>query len=214
MEIEYEKLADGLVYYKNVINNPGQIINLIENLDLKMQQDSIKDPYIKLKTSLRVWDSLDSNKLFFCKQKFITRSSELKEDDIYYNEYKTISDSVFDGLDKAFNHYSTVLYPFAGKFIKGSVSHLGILKYTESGHLPEHSDEANTRVLSAVTYLNDDYVGGEINFPNVNVKIKPESGSIVFFPTNFVFTHEVFEIKSGTRYSLPFWYKSTSGTSK
>jgi predicted 2-oxoglutarate/Fe(II)-dependent dioxygenase YbiX len=57
-------------------------------------------------------------------------------------------------------------------------------------------------------YLNDNYTGGEINFPHVGngITIKPEAGSAIFFPSNFVFTHSVNEISEGIRYSLPNWY--------
>jgi predicted 2-oxoglutarate/Fe(II)-dependent dioxygenase YbiX len=62
--------------------------------------------------------------------------------------------------------------------------------------------------LSVVLYLNDDYDGGEISFPHVRngVSIKPEAGSAIFFPSNYVFVHEVSEIKNGIRYALPNWY--------
>jgi predicted 2-oxoglutarate/Fe(II)-dependent dioxygenase YbiX len=55
-------------------------------------------------------------------------------------------------------------------------------------------------------YLNDNYEGGEIEFVNSGIKIKPEAGSIIFFPSNFLYVHEVHPITSGFRYSMPHWY--------
>ena len=39
-------------------------------------------------------------------------------------------------------------------------------------------------------YLNDNYEGGEIEFPNQKVKIKPEAGSILIFPSMNPYIHE------------------------
>lgn len=52
--------------------------------------------------------------------------------------------------------------------------------------------------LTAILYINDDYVGGEIDFIHDDVKIKPKSGSMVVFPSDK--QHEVLEILSGNRY--------------
>jgi hypothetical protein len=53
-------------------------------------------------------------------------------------------------------------------------------------------------VVTALLYLNDNYIGGEINFPNENIKIKPDTGSMVVFSSNL--DHGVLEIIEGNRY--------------
>ena len=207
MSFTYEKMADGLIYYKNAINNPQQIIQDLENADIKMSSNLLKDPTIEKRTALRLWHNWDHGDLHFCKQKFILRTSDLQPYDYYYKDYAKFSDPLFQALDKTFNHYSNELYPFAGRNIKGKEDQMSILKYEKAGYLPEHSDHGiSSRTLSVVMYLNDDYEGGEISFTSVGVTIKPEAGSIIFFPSNFVFSHEVAEMKSGIRYALPNWY--------
>jgi hypothetical protein len=52
--------------------------------------------------------------------------------------------------------------------------------------------------LTAILYINDDYVGGEIDFIRDDLKIKPKAGSIIIFPSDK--QHEVLEILSGNRY--------------
>ena len=64
----------------------------------------------------------------------------------------------------------------------------------------------SSRLISTVSYLNDNYVGGEIEFRQSNVRIKPEAGSIVFFPSNFLYVHEIMPVTDGTRYAMPHWY--------
>jgi hypothetical protein len=53
-------------------------------------------------------------------------------------------------------------------------------------------------MFTILLYINDDYEGGEIHFPNENVTIKPEAGSVVIFPSNLL--HEVKTVISGNRY--------------
>ena len=57
--------------------------------------------------------------------------------------------------------------------------------------------------FSLVAYVNDDYEGGEISFPNHNVTIKPKAGSLIMFPSQEPYIHEVKPIVSGTRYMSP-----------
>ena len=62
------------------------------------------------------------------------------------------------------------------------------------------------RDYSAIFYLNDDYEGGEINFPNFDLTIKPEKGSAVFFPAGFEHSHSVSEVKGKKRITIAVWY--------
>lgn len=55
---------------------------------------------------------------------------------------------------------------------------------------------------AALVYLNDDYEGGEIYFPDHGVEIKPSTGELIFFPGTNLYTHGVKEITSGYRYAM------------
>ena len=46
------------------------------------------------------------------------------------------------------------------------------------------------RTYSAIFYINDDYEGGEIYFPNWDIEIKPKTGSLVIFPSNEEYKNE------------------------
>ena len=52
----------------------------------------------------------------------------------------------------------------------------------------------------AVIYPNNDYEGGELDYPKYKFKYKPNTGSIVFHKGNV--KHGVLSVKSGTRYSI------------
>lgn len=60
---------------------------------------------------------------------------------------------------------------------------------------------------STVIYLNDDFEGGEIYFPNLDFTYKPNKGDAVLFPCNDItYLHGVKETTSGTRYTLAMWH--------
>jgi hypothetical protein len=66
--------------------------------------------------------------------------------------------------------------------------------------------------LSSLFYLNDDYEGGELYFPNQEIKFKPKRGAAYFFPGDKNFIHGVTEVKSGIRYTCPFFWNITEHT--
>ena len=63
--------------------------------------------------------------------------------------------------------------------------------------------------LASLFYLNDDYEGGELYFPNQGVQFKPKAGAAYFFPGDMNYIHGVTEIKSGIRYTCPFFWTIT-----
>jgi predicted 2-oxoglutarate/Fe(II)-dependent dioxygenase YbiX len=63
------------------------------------------------------------------------------------------------------------------------------------------------RCISCIAYLNSDYEGGEIEFVNFGVKIKPQPGMLIIFPSNFAYRHIAHPVTSGTKYNLVTWIK-------
>ena len=65
-----------------------------------------------------------------------------------------------------------------------------------------HTDASHDypRQLSLVYYLNDTYEGGEIEFPHLDLKIKPLAGELIIFPANYLFLHAAKEVTSGFKY--------------
>mgnify|MGYP006921283696 CR=1 FL=1 len=64
---------------------------------------------------------------------------------------------------------------------------------------------------STIMYLNspEDYVGGEIYFPNQNFSYKPKKYSAVFFPSaGSEYIHGINEITSGHRYTALYMHTS------
>ena len=95
-----------------------------------------------------------------------------------------------------------------------------ILSYSVGGHYRPHVDgeslwqtpnneliwkKSVDRDLSIVFFLNDDYEGGDFVFPDLKVRIRPEPGMLVCFPSNHHYKHGVEPVTKGNRYSIVCW---------
>ena len=69
--------------------------------------------------------------------------------------------------------------------------------------VPNHTPQ---RDYTGLLYLNDNFTGGELVFPDGDVVIIPKPGLLVGFPSNHEFVHRVPKVLSGKRYSLPVWF--------
>lgn len=202
---DFEVLGLGLVLYKNVVPNPQKIIDDINDIDDRL----IGNEHNGASTIVGPWVDWAYGDWVFCQQKYFPQSKDVPEGDYYAKEMSSIADALYSSLDRAAEHYNTILYPYAGRTIKSREFAINLLRYTKGGHLPAHQDQGgSSRLVSSVTYLNDDYDGGEIEFAHYGVKIKPPAGSIVFFPSNYLGVHEIAEVTSGTRYAMPHWFHS------
>jgi len=83
-----------------------------------------------------------------------------------------------------------------------------LLRYRTGQFYIQHTDsfKAQQRSVSCSFLLNDDYEGGEFAFFDREIMIRGGKGSIVMFPSNFMFPHEILPVTSGTRYSIITWY--------
>lgn len=63
--------------------------------------------------------------------------------------------------------------------------------------------------LAGLFYINDDYEGGELYFPNQGIQFKPKRGAAYFFPGDMNYIHGITEITAGERYTCPFFWTIT-----
>lgn len=84
-------------------------------------------------------------------------------------------------------------------------NNLHLIKFEDGYKMNEHAD--TTGDFAAIYYLNDDYAGGEISFTDHNFKIKPKANSLVTFPSNEDYWHEVLENIGKERYSSTLWFQ-------
>jgi hypothetical protein len=63
-----------------------------------------------------------------------------------------------------------------------------------------------TKHYSSLIYLNENYEGGELYFPEHNFSIKPEAGTLICFKGDEHTLHGVKKVQSGIRYTVSlFW---------
>jgi predicted 2-oxoglutarate/Fe(II)-dependent dioxygenase YbiX len=63
------------------------------------------------------------------------------------------------------------------------------------------------RDLSVVYFLNEDFAGGELVFPELDLLIKPEAGTLICFPSDHNYIHGVNPVTSGHRYAIVTWMR-------
>jgi predicted 2-oxoglutarate/Fe(II)-dependent dioxygenase YbiX len=79
---------------------------------------------------------------------------------------------------------------------------------------------ATRNVISVLIYLNDcvddgdigkyEFSGGHMEIPYFGIDIKPQKGSIVVMPANYLGAHKINEVTSGSRYSYLGWFAQGS----
>jgi predicted 2-oxoglutarate/Fe(II)-dependent dioxygenase YbiX len=85
---------------------------------------------------------------------------------------------------------------------------INFVKYNPGQHFQVHTDSGFSYfcTLSSVGWFNDDYEGGELWFPYLNLKFKPQKGDIIFFPSTYIYAHGSLKITEGTKYSAVTMY--------
>jgi predicted 2-oxoglutarate/Fe(II)-dependent dioxygenase YbiX len=83
------------------------------------------------------------------------------------------------------------------------------MKYQDGGFFNNHKDDGASlpRTVSLIAYLNDNYDGGEIEFPSFNVFLKPKQGDILIFSAAYPYVHNIKKTYNGIRYAAVKWYR-------
>lgn len=169
-------------------------------------------------------EKADSKPLgIFDHEKSNTYGSEQFSTDTSIRDTKLIicDDTIMNGCVEVVRHaVENLINPFFDVSVQ-SAEIPQVLRYDVGGHYDEHVDSEalwhNThenkiewkkvldRDISILLYLNDDYEGGELVFPNQNIMIKPKTGMLVAFPSNHHFVHGVNPVTKGTRYAMVTW---------
>jgi len=198
-----EKIHDQIVYYKKVLDNPGLTIDTLESLNNRSKYDSQVPKWNK-------WSASDNHEHVYglSKEGSFSNIRFGCDMDISYailiNNIKFISDICL-------SHYCNI----TNKQKPFLPNHFSIRKYNTGSDMGAHVDSEDPTdikhpVISGVFYLNDDYEGGEINFPNQDISIKPEAGSLLIFPSERPFFHHPTKIVNGNKYMIPlFLFKET-----
>jgi hypothetical protein len=124
--------------------------------------------------------------------------------DLNYEIRKKIDTDFFEKMQIAIQKYSEIHKNVTIKEDSG----YSLLKYNMGNFYIEHVDSFKEipRAVSCSIALNDDYDGGEFAFFGREIKYKIKKGSVLMFPSNYMYPHEVLPVTRGTRYSIVTWF--------
>jgi len=201
VEMNKEEIAPGIVVYTNVIPNSNTLYKDIEegikSAKLKWVPAPVKSgSEITTEYKIRDTDSIGIPYKGGIKEILLDSDSEK-----FFINLNNLFFKNFDPIEKDYMKTYKV----------GSTWHstYGILKYGPGQQFTDHIDD-NTfyhRRISTIYYLNDNYTGGEINFPRFNITFKPKANQMLVFPSTYVYNHSVFPVIDGTRYAVVSWLR-------
>lgn len=138
--------------------------------------------------------------------------SETSDKDMsFLNEYASI---LWEKSKEYIKNFGDNLFNHEDYFEKNfKIEPISFLKYKPGYFYKVHSDEAFlgaaqtgfVRELSFVFFVNEDFSGGGLSFPNQKKIIKPKANTLIIFPSNWCFPHAVMPVTKGVRYSAVTW---------
>jgi Rps23 Pro-64 3,4-dihydroxylase Tpa1-like proline 4-hydroxylase len=192
IELAYptEVIGGCISIYRNAWSNVEETIDILNQYSdnpnskhpfIPAPTSSDKSSYTRTNYHLSLWHAAEDND----KMKKITDDyyKLILESSLGYREHFKINEQVF--INEGFN----------------------VLKYETGQEYKQHYDSGSSsgRTISPILYLNDDYEGGEIEFVNFGIKIKPEKGMLIVFPSTYPYAHIAHPVTSGTKYAIVTW---------
>lgn len=191
-------LLSQILIAPNIINQEG-IQTLVHHIQNSKKED------------LSVFDPDKSNEL---------RNTEWSTDKKTRNTQISPIEPVYPQVNELLHYIvKNVINPFY-QFEIDSSEVPQLLSYEVGGHYKPHIDgegiwtapdqtqiwrKTVDRDLSMVLYLNDDFEGGDFVFPDLKIRIRPEPGLLVCFPSNRFYKHGVEPVTKGRRFSMVTW---------
>ena len=200
----------GIIEYRDVIADPYGLIATIEDLDNDRGVYQVLPPFDEWKEGYvqpdGVWRAVNvkgRNKVFNWHDSL--KLQHLAE--VTNQVGLQVVNPIIDPVTICANDYASRVGIEQPRVVSKNVD---LRIYTVGNNLGVHEDTNHGEPLtthSLVIYLNDNYEGGEVNFPELGLKIKPKAGSVVAFPATT--PHESLVITSGEKWHSPyFWYSS------
>ena len=146
---------------------------------------------------------------------YVSYENELSVSWSNVKQRQEIQDKLWEGLQRYCKELPEVADADVHNWFAGwnGYSELRFNKYDETTQMKLHCDHIHSMfdgnrkgipALSILGCLNDDYEGGELIFWD-DTEIELKGGSLLIFPSNFLYPHEVKPVKKGSRYSYVSW---------
>lgn len=192
--VSAEEICSGVWRYSEVIKPEMKVIESIETFLKSSNQhqwaEALVGHGIKMPNYRDCYDFKYKTDMSI---PFDKKSNEFVELDIMYNKTK-------HSQLQAIKHYCLMYNISELKYWEAT----NFVKYENNQHFEYHSDHGFSYncTLSMVSYPNDNYEGGELEFKIQGIKIKPKAGDTYLFPSNYMYPHRSCPVTKGVKYSM------------
>ena len=195
MSLTLNKIAPCIFVYENALADGEKFIEMLEE-ETKNEWSTLQWDFSRTGSG-RISEYRSSR---LCSLMDITRPCAESEISKLFNN------SILKDINSCISDY--VVYHGAPPTMNGE----GwiVLKYEGEAQYRTHYDHSsdNGRTISVVAFpYSTATVGGELHFPHFNATVKPTTGSVVVFPSNFPYTHTAHPVENGVKYSLVTWLR-------
>lgn len=193
-----EEVAPGIVVYSDIIKDYHTLVNDIED-GMEWAHLDWQDAYVKDSSGVSVNKKVRDVKSISIEKVQPGIGNPIRE--FFYNNLFNIFSDNFGKIENDYRLKYGVETSWHDNY--------QVLKYGKDQHFSNHIDDnpAYHRRISTLYYINDDYSGGEINFPRFDLTIKPLANQMILFPSTYVYNHSVSPVKEGTRYVVVSWMR-------
>jgi hypothetical protein len=189
-----EQLAPGVWVYRDVIKKEIDVINRLDAIG----QSAVNDGdsryawtfgfvgYSEKRPSYRDCEDIKVGEILYPHSNTEKLVSELWSD---LKQYQSPAVDDYCGMYNVKMNYWEVM---------------NCIRYGKGQHFQEHADHgfSYSATVSLVAYVNDDYEGGNLYFPKLNLDIKPKAGDLYIFPSTYLFSHRAMPVESGMKFSI------------
>ena len=201
MTIQFSpSVFNGVSIYEKVIKNPSSIIETIESIassDSTLRQQWNRAVVTTEDGISEIQDARTNMSM--------NLGVQLKDPDLSSVALNSINSELHFIFSNCIRHYAE---QFCFDINTNKSTNYTVLKYSTGQQYIHHLDHSiqTPRVVSAVGYLNDGYVGGELNFNKINFTYKPQAGDIVVFNSDEPYSHASLPVIDGVKYSVVNWW--------
>jgi hypothetical protein len=195
-----EEIAPGIIVYSDVIPNSESLYLEIEeamsSVNMTWSQAEVKDETQDPRVNTK---SRDTSTFGVPYQGMSVDIENKPVSEIFVSNLNNLFFENFDPREKDYMNFYGVETKWHDTY--------GVLKYGSGQKFTNHIDDHQLyhRRISTVYYLNENYTGGEINFPRFNLTIKPKANQMIVFPSNYIYNHSVSPVIEGERYAVVSW---------
>lgn len=185
--LEFEEITDQLLWIKNFLTKEEldfiwKIINSASQKDWEVEYMGNLKNFCLEKFGRDDVDNLVAEGKFEITQNWVDKNLNIKhhpEQHIFYKRLSDLVDPSFPGLE-----------------LSGLATIQRMQKDVElKSHTDQHTDPSIH--YATILYINDDYVNGELFFPNKDLSLRPKPGDLLFFPGNEEYEHGVRHVGDG-----------------